>query len=41
MDGADRSDRRIEKWNPVQYNEFRKVVFETLTARGENVQDLI
>ena len=41
MDGADRSDRRIEKWNPVQYNEFRKVVFETLTARGENVQNLI
>lgn len=41
MDGADRSDRRIEKWNPVQYNEFREVVFETLTARGENVQDLI
>lgn len=31
----------IENWNPVQYNEFRKVIFETLTARGENVQDLI
>lgn len=31
----------IENWNPVQYNEFRKVVFDTLTARGENVQDLI
>lgn len=31
----------IEKWNPIQYNEFRKVVFDTLTERGENVQDLI
>ena len=31
----------IEKWNPVQYNEFRKVVFDTLTGRGENVHDLI
>ena len=31
----------IEKWNPIQYNEFRKVVFDTLTQRGENVQDLI
>lgn len=31
----------IEKWNPVQYNEFRKVVFDTLTERGENVNDLI
>ena len=31
----------IEKWNPIQYNEFRKVVFETLTQRGENVHDLI
>ncbi len=31
----------IEKWNPVQYNEFRKVVFDTLTERGENVHDLI
>ena len=31
----------IEKWNPVYYNEFRKVVFDTLTERGENVNDLI
>ena len=31
----------IEKWNPVQYNEFRKVVFDTLTQKGENVHDLI
>ena len=31
----------IENWNPVQYNEFRKVVFDTLTQRGENVHDLI
>ena len=31
----------IEKWNPVWYNEFRKVVFDTLTERGENVEDLI
>lgn len=31
----------IENWNPIQYNEFRKVVFDTLTQRGENVNDLI
>ena len=31
----------IEKWNPIQYNELRKVVFDTLTDRGENVHDLI
>ena len=31
----------IEKWNPVRYNEFRKVVFDTLTERGEDVHDLI
>ena len=31
----------IEKWNPIQYNEFRRVVFDTLTERGENVDDLI
>ena len=31
----------IEKWNPIQYNELRKVVFDTLTQRGENVHDLI
>ena len=31
----------IEKWNPIWYNEFRKVVFDTLTERGENVGVLI
>ena len=31
----------IEKWNPIQYNEFRKVVFDTLTERGEDVNSLI
>ena len=31
----------LEKWNPVRYNEFRRVVFDTLTERGENVHDLI
>ena len=31
----------IEKWNPVQYNEFRRAVFDALTERGENVHDLI
>lgn len=31
----------IEKWNPVKYNEFRKVVFDTLTERGEDVSKLI
>ena len=31
----------VEYWNPVQYNEFRKLVFNELTARGENVNDLI
>ena len=31
----------IEKWNPIWYNEFRKAVFDELTARGENVHDLI
>ena len=31
----------IEKWNPIWYNELRKVVFDTLTERGENVNDLI
>ena len=31
----------IEKWNPIHYNEFRKVVFDTLTERGENVDELI
>ena len=31
----------IEKWNPVKYNEFRKVVFDTLTERGEDVSKLV
>lgn len=31
----------IENWNPIQYNELRKVVFDTLAERGENVNDLI
>ena len=31
----------IEKWNPVQYNEFRSFVFQTIQDRGENVDDLI
>ena len=31
----------IEKWNPIQYNEFRKVVFDTLTQRGVDVDSLI
>ena len=31
----------IENWNPLQYNEFRSVVFDTLTQRGEDVEFLI
>ena len=31
----------LEKWNPVRYNEFRRVVFDTLTERGEDVEYLI
>ena len=31
----------IEYWNPIQYNEFRKAVFDELTRRGKNVNDLI
>ena len=31
----------IENWNPIQYNELRKVVFDTITERGENANDLI
>ena len=31
----------IENWNPARYNEFRQFVFDTLEARGENVNDLI
>lgn len=31
----------VEKWNPQQYNELRKTVFDTLTEQGMNVEDLI
>lgn len=31
----------VEKWNPQQYNELRKTVFDTLTEQGVNVEDLI
>ena len=31
----------IEYWNPIQYNELRKAVFETINSRGENANDLI
>ena len=31
----------IEKWNPIWYNELRKVVFDTITEQGENVDKLI
>ena len=31
----------VEKWNPQEYTEFRKTVFETMTAGGTNVEDLI
>ena len=31
----------IEKWNPIKYNELRKVVFDTLTKRGVDVNRLI
>ena len=31
----------IEKHDPEGYNEFRKVIFDTLSKRGENVADLI
>ena len=31
----------IEKWNPIKYNEFRKIVFDTMTARGTDVNRLI
>lgn len=31
----------IEKWNPIWYNELRKVVFDTITEHGENVDTLI
>ena len=31
----------LEKWNPIWYNELRKVVFDTITEQGENVDSLI
>lgn len=31
----------VEFWNSVRYNELRKLVFEEITAHGENVNDLI
>ena len=31
----------VEKWNPEEYNVLRKAVFDTLTERGENVDQLI
>lgn len=31
----------IEKWNPEEYNNFRKTVFEIMQQSGTNVEDLI
>ena len=31
----------VEKWNPQEYTEFRKTVFDTMAANGANVEDLI
>lgn len=31
----------IEKWNPEEYNNFRKTVFEVMQQSGTNVEDLI
>jgi len=31
----------LEKWNPQEYNGFRKMVFDTMTAGGTNVDELI
>ena len=31
----------MERWSPKEYVVFRKLVFETLSKRGENVNDLI
>lgn len=31
----------IEKWNPEEYNNFRKTVFEVMEQSGTNVEDLI
>ena len=31
----------IEKWNPIRYNELRRVVFDTMTQRSVDVDSLI
>ena len=31
----------IEKWNPVQYNELRELVFQKMTENGEDVDRMI
>ena len=31
----------LEKWNPVRYNEFRRLVFDTMTEHGHDVDALI
>ena len=31
----------IEKWNPIQYNEFRRAVFDTMIQRGTDIDRLI
>lgn len=31
----------IEKWNPEEYNDFRKTVFEVMKQNGTNLEDLI
>ncbi len=31
----------LEKWSPMMYNDFQRLVFETLTEKGVNVDELI
>ena len=31
----------LEKWDPVRYNEFRRLVFDKMTEHGRDVNDLI
>ena len=31
----------IEKWNPEEYNHFRKTIFEVMESNGASVEDLI
>ncbi|MBP3554450.1 MAG: strawberry notch family protein [Clostridia bacterium] len=31
----------LEKWNPMAYNDFRKVVLQTLSENGEDISELI